>query len=81
MKRRLTSRDIFRTNLQLSLRKSKDYTQLSLATDMGITPQEFSNMLNGYQSAIPSKGFDTFESFENKVKSIMGSQFRVTITE
>jgi len=48
---------------------------------MGITPQEFSNMLNGYQSAIPSKGFDTFESFENKVKSIMGSKFRVTITE
>ena len=45
--------------------------QKEIAKEMGITEQEFHNMLTGFQSSIPSKGIYNLEQFEALILKIL----------
>ena len=42
---------------------------------LGLSPQEYYNLLNGLSSSAPSKGFDTYGDFEQKLTMLLGDGF------
>jgi predicted XRE-type DNA-binding protein len=55
--------------------KLNDIRQKNLATSLGVTKQEFSFMLSGKLSSIPSKGIENYSDFEVKVMKLLGNDF------
>ena len=55
--------------------KLNDVKQKNLAEVLGITKQEFSFLLSGKLSSIPTKGIDSYSDFEVKLMSLLGSAF------
>jgi len=55
--------------------KLNNIKQISLANSLGITKQEFSFLLSGRLSSIPSKGIENYSDFEIKLMQLLGSDF------
>lgn len=72
---RITEKDIIRTNIQLSL-KGAGIRQKDVAKKMGVTPQDLNNIISGYKSSLPSKGYPTYEAVIEKVISILGKDYK-----
>jgi hypothetical protein len=52
-----------------------DVKQKSLAEELGVTKQEFSFLLSGKLSSVPTKGIDNYSDFEVKVMHLLGADF------
>lgn len=50
-------------------------TQNEISDRLGVTKQEFSNLMTGYQNSVPSKGIDCYSDFEYKVMKLLGRDF------
>ena len=56
----------FKDNLKIYLRINR-ITQRSICDRIGVTEQEFHNMLTGYQSSIPTKNYYSFDQFKDVI--------------
>ena len=65
------NRRAFKNRLKIYC-KLNHISQRSISDHLGITEQEFHNMLTGYQSSIPTKGIDSFEEFKVNVEEFVG---------
>jgi hypothetical protein len=59
-------REGFKNDLKVHC-KVNMITQRTIATSLGITDQEFFNMLTGFQNSIPAKGIDSFDQFKSLI--------------
>jgi predicted XRE-type DNA-binding protein len=55
--------------------KINSIKQQNLAESLGITNYEFSHLLTGKLSSIPSKGIENYSDFEVKVIELLGYDF------
>lgn len=55
--------------------KLNNVRQKNLAEVLGITKQEFSFLLSGKLSSIPTKGIQNYSDFEVKIMHLLGSDF------
>ncbi len=55
--------------------KLNDVKQKNLAESLGVTKQEFSFLLSGKLSSVPTKGIDNYSDFEVKVMHLLGADF------
>jgi len=55
-------RDFIKIHLKINRIRHKD-----IASSIGLSSQEFHNMLNGFQSSVPKRGISSYEDFKNKL--------------
>lgn len=71
---RYLSRKPFRDAVKIFC-KLNDVKQKNLAVSLGITKQEFSFLLSGKLSSVPTKGIENYSDFEVKVMHLLGADF------
>jgi len=68
--RRKAERKEFRDKIKLHMKLN--FIKLnSVCSQIGITRNEFYNLMNGYLCSIPSKGIIDFEDFKGKVSIVL----------